>query len=202
LILVFRSNETDYLLPRGRHRNDGPGCCFFTIIGAIFILAVFYIVQFVSSMPLEEITWTNLESHSCTTYATREYVAELTVSPWSSQKTEICMRTPVVVHHRPHWPSKCEYRSGTIIGHFAINHDEPDCVTYWSGYNNWGCTAQGSKKRHIEQHLMNVPVNADYKEFCATTPAYFLNQEFSGADSCLNSIWGVYGQWFIDDPNC
>jgi hypothetical protein len=202
IVIHSRSNETDYLLPRGRHRNDGPGCCFFTIIGAIFILAVFYIVQFVPSMPLEEVTWTNLESHSCTTYATREYVAELTVSPWSSQKTEICMRTPVVVHHRPHWPSKCEYRSGTIIGHFAINHDEPDCVTYWSGYNNWGCTAQGSKKRHIEQHLMNVPVNADYKEFCATTPAYFLNQEFSGADSCLNSIWGVYGQWFIDDPNC
>ncbi|KAG2357982.1 hypothetical protein BDR07DRAFT_1489981 [Suillus spraguei] len=75
-------------------------------------------------------------------------------------------------------------------------------VTYWSGYKNWGCTAKGSKKRHIEQHLMNVPINADYKEFCATTPARFLDQEFFGADSCVNSIWGVYGQWFINDPSC
>lgn len=202
IVIHSRYNETDHLLPRRRHRNDGPGCCCFTIIGAIFIVAVFYIIQFVSSMPIDEVTWTNLESHSCTTYATREYVAELNVSPWNPQRTKICMSTPMVIHGRSHLPSRCEYRSGTVIGHFAIDHDELDCVTYWSGYRNWGCTAKGSKKRHIEQHLMNVPANADYKEFCATTPARFLDREFSGADSCVNSIWGVYGQWFIYDPSC
>lgn len=203
IVIHSRYNETDCLLPGGRHRrNDGPGCCCFTIIGAILIVAMFYIVQFASPMPIDEATWKNLESHSCTTYATREYVAELDVSSWNPQRMKICTSTPVVVHRRPYFPSRCEYRSGTVIGHFDIKYDEPDCVTYWSGYRNWGCTAKGSKTRHIEQHLMNVPANADYKEFCATTPARFLDQEFSGADSCLNSIWGVYGQWFIDDPSC
>ncbi|KAG2106231.1 uncharacterized protein F5147DRAFT_579096 [Suillus discolor] len=152
-------------------------------------------------MPPDEIAWTNLESHSCTSYATREYVAEINVSPWNRQWAKICMSTPVVVHGRPHFASRCEYVS-MVIGHFAIRHNELDCVTYWSGYRDWGCTAKGSHKRHIEQHLMNVPANADYKEFCATTPAHFLGQGFSGADSCFDSIWGVYGQWFIDDPSC
>lgn len=200
IVMHSRSNETDPLLSRERHRqNHDLACYFFITIGAIFILGVFY---FLPSMPPDKIAWTNLESHSCTSYATREYVAEMNVSPWSRQWTNICMSTPVVVHGQPHFPSRCEYRSGTVIGHFAVKHNEPDCVTYWSGYRDWGCTAKGSHKRHIEQHLMNVPANADYKEFCATTPARFLDQEFSGADSCFNSIWGVYGQWFINDPSC
>lgn len=197
-----RSNGPDYLLPRQRRRNDGLACCFFTIMGFVSIFAVFYSIQFFSSVPIDKVSWTNLESHSCTTYATREYVAELNVSPWNLQWWKICMSTPVVVHSQPHLPSRCESRSGKVIGHFAVKHDEPDCVTYWSGYKDWGCTAKKSNKRHVEQHLMNVPVKADYKEFCATTPARFLGQEFSGADSCVNSIWGVYGQWFIDDPSC
>ncbi|KAG2071254.1 hypothetical protein BDR04DRAFT_1117854 [Suillus decipiens] len=153
-------------------------------------------------MPIDKASWTNLESHSCTTFATREYVAELDVSTWNPQWTKICMSTPVVVHGQSHLPFRCESRFGTVIGHFAIKYNEPDCVTYWDGYKDWGCTARGSRKRHIEQHLMNVPINADYKEFCATTPTFFLDQTFSGADSCLNSIWGVYGQWFINDPSC
>ncbi|KAG2037157.1 hypothetical protein BDR03DRAFT_958109, partial [Suillus americanus] len=88
-------------------------------------------------MPIDEVSWTNLESHSCTTYATREYVAELNISPWNPQRTKICMSTLMVVHDRPHLPSRCEYCSGTVVGHFAINHDKPDCVTHWSGYKNW-----------------------------------------------------------------
>lgn len=202
-VIHSRYIETDHLLPSGRRRrDDGPGCCWFTIIGAVVIAMVFFIVQFASSVPIDTIAWTNLESHSCTTYATREYIGELNVSPWNLHWTEICMSTPVVVHGQRHLPSRCEYRSGTVIGHFAIKSGEPDCVTYWSGYRDWGCTAKGSKTRHIEQHLMNVPANADYKEFCATTPAHFLDQSFPGADSCLNSIWGVYGQWFISDLSC
>ncbi|KAG0694771.1 hypothetical protein DFH29DRAFT_958731 [Suillus ampliporus] len=200
-IIHSRYNETDPLLPIGRRRDNGPGCCFFTILGAVLIFAVFSIV-FVSFMPFNETAWTNFESHSCTTYATREYVAELNVSPWRRHRMGICMATPLVVHGRPHWPSRCEDRSGTVIGHFAVNHDEPDCVTYWSGYKDMGCSARDSKKRHIEQRLENLPILADYKEFCATTPARFLDRKFSGADSCVNSIWGVYGQWFIDDHSC
>ncbi|KAG2048520.1 hypothetical protein BDR06DRAFT_1012881 [Suillus hirtellus] len=202
IVIHSRYNESVYLLSRGRRRQSyGSGCCFFITIGAILILGVYYIVQLLSSTPIDEIAWTNLESHSCTSYATREYVAEINVSTWNRQWMKICMSTPVVVHGQPHLASKCE-SIGTVIGHFAIKYDEPDCVTYWSRFKNRGCTAKGSKKRRIEQHLMNVPAHADYKEFCATTPARFLDQEFSGADSCVKSIWGVYGQWFIDDPSC
>ncbi|KAG2130751.1 hypothetical protein DEU56DRAFT_815362 [Suillus clintonianus] len=200
-IIHSRYSESDPLLRTGRRRNDGPGCCFFTILGAVLILGVFAIVFF-SFMPLNEIAWTNIESHSCTTYGTKEYVAELNASPWKSHRMEICKATPVFVHGRPHWPSRCEDRSGTVIGHFAINHDEPDCVTYWSGYRDMGCSAKGSRKRHIVQRLENLPFLADYKEFCATTPAQFLDRKFSGAESCESSIWGVYGQWFIDDHTC
>ncbi|KAG2129625.1 hypothetical protein DEU56DRAFT_817109, partial [Suillus clintonianus] len=186
-------NETDYLLSSGRRRrNAGSGCCVFTILGAVLIFAVFSIVQFVLSMPIDKAAWTNLESHSCTTYATREYVAKLNVSPWNRHWMDVCMATPLFVHGHSNWPFRCEDRSGAVVGHFAIKYDEPDC----------GCTAKGSKKRHISQHLMNVPHNADYKEFCATTPAHFLDRNFIGADSCEDSIWGVYGQWFIDDPRC
>ncbi|KAG1726837.1 hypothetical protein EDB19DRAFT_1751546 [Suillus lakei] len=202
LILVFRYNETDCLLSGRHRRNDGPGCCFLTIIVAALIFAVFSIVQFVSSTPVDEVVWTNIESRFCTTYATREYVAELNVSLWNRRWMEVCMATPLFVHDHPNWPSRCEDRSGTVIGHFTINYDEPDCVTYWSRYKDRGCTAKGSKTRRIEQHLMNVPVHADYKEFCATTPTRFLDQEFSGADSCVKSFWGVYGQWFIYDRSC
>lgn len=136
---------------------------------------------FASFVLFNGITWTNLESHSCTTYATREYTAELSGSPFSRRRMEICIATPVLVHDWPQWPSRCEYvgqrfslvdklltwsnkRSGKVIGHFAISNNEPDCVTYWSGYRDMvgrkscllfilttlplkGCTAPGSKKR-------------------------------------------------------
>jgi len=197
----YRSNEIDPLLSTRRRRDNSPGCCFFTVLGVVLIFAVFVIV-FVSFMPFNEIAWTNLESRYCTTYATREYVAELSISPLSRHRMEICVATPVIVHGRPHWPSRCEERSGKVIGHFAINSNEPDCVTYWSGYRDMGCTATGSKKRHIEQRLENLPFGSDYKEFCATTPTRFLDKKFSGADSCVTSIWGVYGQWFVDDHSC
>ncbi|KAG2129623.1 hypothetical protein DEU56DRAFT_817086 [Suillus clintonianus] len=204
-VIHSRYNENDHLLSGGRRRrNNGPGCCFFTVIilGAVLIFAVFSIVQFVLSMPINKAVWTNLESRSCTTYATREYLAKINVSTWNRHWMDTCMTTPLFVHDHPNWPFRCEDRSGTVVGHFAINYDEPDCVTYWSRYKDRGCTAKGSKTRRIEQHLMNVPKHADYKEFCATTPARFLGQEFSGAESCVHSIWGVYGQWFIDDPRC
>ena len=59
----------------------------------------------------DEFTWTNFESHSCTTYATREYVAELNVSSWNRHRMEICMATSAVIHGRPYWPFSCEVAS-------------------------------------------------------------------------------------------
>ncbi|OAX36688.1 hypothetical protein K503DRAFT_772278 [Rhizopogon vinicolor AM-OR11-026] len=197
----YRYNETYPLLSTGRRKHNCPEHCLLTTLGAVIIFVVFATVFRI--MPADnEFAWTNFESSSCTTYATREYVAELNVSIWNIHRMEICMGTSADVHGKPHRPSSCEVRSGKVVGHFAISHDEPDCVTYWSEYKDKGCNARGSKKRHIAQHLMNLPHKANYKEFCATTPARFLEQEFSGANSCETSIWGVWGHWFIDDDSC
>jgi hypothetical protein len=117
----------------------------------MLILGVFAFVFL--SMPLNTTAWINIEPHFCTTYATKEYVAELNTSRWNPDRMRICMASPAFVHGWPHWPSKCEdvrrhfllvlvinfdsvQRSGTVIGHFAVNHNEPDCVTYWSGYKD------------------------------------------------------------------
>lgn len=107
LIFVLRSNEIDPLLSTRSRRNNGPGCCFLTILGAVLLSLVFAIVFF-SFISYNEVTWTNVESHSCTTYATREYIAELHVSPLSRHQMDICIATPVVVHGWPHWASRCE----------------------------------------------------------------------------------------------
>ena len=46
LIFVLRSNDIDPLLSTRSRRNNGPGCCFLTILGAVLLSLVFAIVFF------------------------------------------------------------------------------------------------------------------------------------------------------------
>lgn len=80
--------------------HDGSECCSFTTLRVVILILAFFAIIFVSFMPAvnDEFTWTNFESHSCTTYATREYVAELNVSSWNRHRMEICMATSADVH--------------------------------------------------------------------------------------------------------
>ncbi|KAF8548262.1 hypothetical protein OG21DRAFT_1489525 [Imleria badia] len=138
--------------------------------------------------------WGHVEAHTCNTYATREYTAQLMNLPtaWKN-RVEACKATSLEVHGISHLPTTCEDRGpGVVIGRWEINQQEPDCTTFWDSYDD----------KYITHKLMNLPEHSDWKEFCATTPAHFNNMQFPGAQECFTSAWRVYGQWEMDDRNC
>jgi len=148
--------------------------------------------------------WGHVEAHTCATYATREYSAQLMNLPRSwEHRLEACRNTPLEIHGISHSPKTCEDRGpGVVIGRWEINQQEPDCKTFWDGYDDKGCTSPGSGKRHITHKLMNLPQGSDWREFCATTPINFNHMEFPSAEECFTSVFGVYGRWEMDDSKC
>ncbi|KIJ13057.1 hypothetical protein PAXINDRAFT_100877 [Paxillus involutus ATCC 200175] len=167
--------------------------------------------------------WGHVEAHQCTTYATREYTAVLMNLPvtWE-HRVEACKATALEVHGISYLPKSCEDKGpGVVLGRWEINQSQPACTTFWTSYKDkaslietgltlviayllllQGCTSQKSGKRRIEQYMDNLPNGGDWKEFCATTPADFLNMHFIGAQECYQIKLRTYGQWEIDDSNC
>jgi len=148
--------------------------------------------------------WGDIKAHTCATYATREYTAQLMNLPatWE-HRVEACKATPLEVHGISYLPKSCEDRGpGLVIGRWEINRHEPDCAANWIWYKDQGCTSPGSGKRRIEHYLDNLPKGSDWREFCATTPARFHGMEFSGAQECFQQNSGAYGHWQIDDASC
>jgi len=148
--------------------------------------------------------WGDVDTHTCTTYATRGYSAQLLNLPTSwYDRVDACMATPLGIHGISYFPKYCDDKGpGVVIGRWEIDQQEPDCTTYWDEYNDKGCTSPGSGKRHYTHKLMNLPEGSDWREFCATTPISFKNMHFPGAEECFTSIWGVYGRWELDDSRC
>ncbi|KAG1800378.1 uncharacterized protein HD556DRAFT_1343066 [Suillus plorans] len=148
--------------------------------------------------------WTDLASQTCTSYATREYTARLVNVPsYYDRRVEACMATPVKIHGVEYMPKWCEdYGPNDVIGHWEVDQHEPDCASYWLWYKDIGCISPGSGQRRIEHYLENLPSGADWKEFCATTPASFLGMHFMGAEICFQKDYGTYGHWVFDDENC
>ncbi|KAG1903136.1 uncharacterized protein F5891DRAFT_117832 [Suillus fuscotomentosus] len=148
--------------------------------------------------------WTDLASHTCTSYATREYTARLVNVPsYYDRRVEACMATPVEIHGAEYTPKWCEDNGpNDVVGHWEVDQHEPDCASYWSWYKDFGCASPGSGQRRIEHYLENIPSGADWKEFCATTPASFNGMHFMGAEICFQKDHGTYGHWVFDDENC
>ncbi|KAI9566249.1 hypothetical protein HD554DRAFT_2194559 [Boletus coccyginus] len=148
--------------------------------------------------------WSGIQAHTCTTYATREYTAQLMNLPTTwEHRVEACKVTPLEVHGISYFPKSCEDRGhGTVIGRWEINQHEPDCAPFWLWYKDKGCTSPGSGKRRIEHYLEALPEGGNWREFCATTPAHFHGLEFSGAQECFQIDLGTYGHWEIDDADC
>ncbi|KAF8836365.1 hypothetical protein BDN67DRAFT_974311 [Paxillus ammoniavirescens] len=147
--------------------------------------------------------WVNVEAHSCTSYATRKYTARLANVPSDyNHRVEACKATPLDVHGQSYLPHTCEDNVNGTIGTWNVDQSQPDCVTFWTDYKDKGCTSVGSGKRLIEHHLQNLPPGGDYGKFCATTPVRFHGMQFPGAQKALQSVWGVYGLWEIDDDTC
>ncbi|KAG2069562.1 hypothetical protein BDR04DRAFT_1101444 [Suillus decipiens] len=148
--------------------------------------------------------WTDLESHTCTTYATREYTARLVNVPsYYNRRVEACMATSVKIHGAEYMPKWCEdHGPDNVIGHWEVDQHEPDCASYWFWYKDLGCISPGSGQRRFEHYLENLPSGADWKEFCATTPASFNGMHFIGAEFCFQKDYGTYGHWVFDDESC
>ncbi|KIJ04906.1 hypothetical protein PAXINDRAFT_21809 [Paxillus involutus ATCC 200175] len=148
--------------------------------------------------------WGQVESHQCTTYATREYTALLMNLPTTwEHRVEACKATALEIHGVSYLPKTCEDKGpGVVLGRWEINQNEPDCATFWNWYKDKGCTSQQSGKRRIEHYLENLPHGGDWKEFCATTPASFRGMHFIGAQECFQYNQGTYGHWEIDDSSC
>ncbi|KAG2038375.1 hypothetical protein BDR03DRAFT_1091227 [Suillus americanus] len=148
--------------------------------------------------------WTNLASHTCTTYATREYTARLVNVPsYYNRRVEACMATPIKIHGTEYMPKWCEdYGPNNVIGHWEVDQHEPDCAPYWSWYKDFGCVSPGSGQRRIEHYLENLPLGGDWKEFCATAPVSFRGMHFIGAEFCFQKNYGTYGHWVFDDESC
>ncbi|KAG0702053.1 hypothetical protein DFH29DRAFT_923572 [Suillus ampliporus] len=147
--------------------------------------------------------WTEPVSHTCTTYATREYTARLVNVPsYYDRRVEACMATPVQIHGTDYTPKWCEdHGSNNVIGHWEVQQ-EPDCASYWNDYKDFGCVSPGSGQRRVEHHLANLPSGGDWREFCATTPVSFRGMHFTGAEFCFQTVFGVWGHWVFDDESC
>ncbi|KAG6379349.1 hypothetical protein JVT61DRAFT_11811 [Boletus reticuloceps] len=53
--------------------------------------------------------WGGIEAHTCTTYATREYTAQLMNLPTTwEHRVEACKATPLEVHGVSYLPKSCE----------------------------------------------------------------------------------------------
>ncbi|KAG1729265.1 hypothetical protein EDB19DRAFT_125373 [Suillus lakei] len=148
--------------------------------------------------------WTDLESHTCTSYGTREYTARLANIPsYYNRRVDACMAAPVQIHGVEYTPKWCEdHGPNNVIGHWEVDQHEPDCASYWIWYKDFGCISPGSGQRRIEHHLENIPSGGDWKEFCATTPVSFRGMHFTGAQFCFNKNNATWGHWAIDDESC
>ncbi|KAG2105742.1 uncharacterized protein F5147DRAFT_579342 [Suillus discolor] len=148
--------------------------------------------------------WTDLTSHRCTSYATREYTARLVNVPsYYNRRVEACMATPVTIHGVEYTPKWCEdHGPNNVVGHWEVDQHQPDCAPYWTWYKDFGCISPGSGQRRIEHYLEHLPSGADWKEFCATTPASFLGMHFVGSEFCFQWNGGTYGHWVFDDASC
>ncbi|KAG6370508.1 hypothetical protein JVT61DRAFT_11289 [Boletus reticuloceps] len=153
--------------------------------------------------------WGGIEAHTCTTYATRDYTAQLMNLPTTwEHRVEACKATPLEVHGVSYLPKSCEDKAsdvnsrmlsgltscqgpGVVIGRWEINQHEADCATFWLWYKDKEIQLQ-----RIEHYLENLPRGSDWREFCATTPVHFLGMEFSGAQECFQYVrcnWNYTG---------
>ncbi|KAH7906914.1 hypothetical protein BJ138DRAFT_1182787 [Hygrophoropsis aurantiaca] len=130
----------------------------------------------------------------CTAYATREYSAHLINLPDRyPYRVEACMGTPAVIHGVTYKnPSRCFDDGYNVYGYWSVDHNEPGCSTFWEYYKDKGCIADGSGKRRIEQFLANVPEEADWQEFCASTPTTIHSREYKSPNHCFRAVSPLY----------
>jgi hypothetical protein len=117
-----------------------------------------------------------------------------------------CKQTPIVIHNKTiKTPDRCEDRGvwGGMRGAWLVNFNEMACLPLWGDFNDKGCTAEGSRLHRTESRLWNIQPGEDWKRMCATTPADLHGIHFDSPKYCDDrGIWGIYGVWELEDPNC
>ncbi|TFK38858.1 hypothetical protein BDQ12DRAFT_604785 [Crucibulum laeve] len=150
------------------------------------------------------ILWSNLQQDPhCLRYGARKYSAKLEHVPESYNPIKACRQTPIAIHGREILPTHCEHQADGTWGIWHVDFNEPWCRTWWSHFNDTGCTTEGSGLRRIEAQLENLHAGDDEKEMCGTTPARFYGLKFDGAMGC--SDWDKpqpVGFWDIEDKEC
>ncbi|KAG9308891.1 hypothetical protein JVU11DRAFT_11351 [Chiua virens] len=82
--------------------------------------------------------WGNVEAHTCITYGTREYTAQLMNLPTTwEHPIEACKATAIEIHGNSYLPKSCEDKGpGVVIGRWEVNQHEPDCASFWIWYKD------------------------------------------------------------------
>jgi len=146
-----------------------------------------------------------VDSH-CTGYNTREYWARLSNTvPYDYNWLKPCEDIPNDIHGRSMKTTRCyanPFVSGEVIGHWSVNFNEPLCTPFWDQFEDKGCTAEGSGRRRLLAHLVNIHDGEDGEKLCSSTPLDFHGRHFDGPHSCVNWGSGIYGFWEFDDSNC
>ncbi|CAK5271592.1 unnamed protein product [Mycena citricolor] len=150
-------------------------------------------------------SWTSpIPDAHCASYGARQWSSRITNVPRTYDPVQACMETAVEINGA--WirkPDFCEDRGcNGVFGHWLVHHGESSCSSYFRSFVDKGCTAGGSQLRRIESRLENVQSGDDWRVMCDTTPADFGGQHFDHPDMCEQSVWGIWGNWFLHDQQC
>lgn len=177
----------------------------------VFLMAPKYMAEIPKSVERstssgEQVTWDKPQpGEHCAAFGTREYTARLWNLPLFADWTRICENTKAKIHGVNIKPSYCESKwpFGGVEGHWVIDFNEEDCTPHWGKFVDKGCLAKGSKTRRFQSRLWNIKRRQDWRTMCETAPANFQSLKNATPKLCDDrGIWGIYGIWEVDDPNC
>ncbi|TDL29226.1 hypothetical protein BD410DRAFT_9741 [Rickenella mellea] len=151
--------------------------------------------------------WDEPRPSRCVEYGIREYTAHLLDIPSTYDRRKGCEYTPVTINgFSLETPTYCDDKGwwSGVFGHWHLDN-QTICTPYWaSPLEDVGCTGEGSGKHRLQARLWNLQSGDDWDHMCATTPVIIHGVEYPSPTSCHDwgIIYGMYGIWDVDDPNC
>ncbi|KAL1702524.1 hypothetical protein EV121DRAFT_261901 [Schizophyllum commune] len=144
----------------------------------------------------------------CLGYGTRAYSAKLNIVPSATKNWhKICMgEAPEVevtgrILEKPAW---CDMGiNQTVVGHWIVDFDEPECISSWGQFDDKGCTTEASGFRTYEATLFGRLDAGAWRDMCRRTPAIVHGTKFTGAMRCYHEEGKrIYGAWDLEDETC
>ncbi|TDL29224.1 hypothetical protein BD410DRAFT_892563 [Rickenella mellea] len=151
--------------------------------------------------------WDEPRPLRCVKYGIREYTAHLLDIPTAYDRRKGCEYMPVTINGFTfESPTGCEDRGwwSGVFGHWHLSN-QTTCMPYWDkSFEDVGCTGEGSGKHRLQARLWNLQHGDNWHHMCETTPAIIHGVGYPSPTNCHDKgiIYGMYGIWDIDDPNC